>query len=111
MLFDWVYGLFSNDLAIDLGTATTLTYVRGKGSFRFDVRGLAKARFDRVRGFAVDSPELPGAVAWLDRNRRRLDNKYHASKFYLLAVVLPWLASRRERAVQPADRTREPAYA
>ena len=31
MLFDWVYGLFSNDLAIDLGTATTLTFVRGKG--------------------------------------------------------------------------------
>jgi rod shape-determining protein MreB len=31
MIFDWVYGLFSNDLAIDLGTATTLTYVKGKG--------------------------------------------------------------------------------
>jgi rod shape-determining protein MreB and related proteins len=31
MLFDWVYGLFSNDMAIDLGTATTLTYVKGKG--------------------------------------------------------------------------------
>jgi len=31
MLLDWVYGLFSNDLAIDLGTATTLTFVRGKG--------------------------------------------------------------------------------
>ncbi len=31
MLFDWVNGLFSNDLAIDLGTATTLIYVRGKG--------------------------------------------------------------------------------
>ena len=31
MLFDWVYALFSNDLAIDLGTATTLTFVRGKG--------------------------------------------------------------------------------
>jgi rod shape-determining protein MreB len=31
MLFDWVYGLFSNDVAIDLGTATTLTFVRGKG--------------------------------------------------------------------------------
>jgi rod shape-determining protein MreB len=28
---DWVYGLFSNDLAIDLGTANTLTFVRGKG--------------------------------------------------------------------------------
>jgi rod shape-determining protein MreB and related proteins len=31
MLFDWIYGLFSNDLAIDLGTATTLTFVKGKG--------------------------------------------------------------------------------
>ena len=31
MIFDWLYGLFSNDLAIDLGTANTLIYVRGKG--------------------------------------------------------------------------------
>ena len=31
MLFDSVYGLFSNDLAIDLGTATTLTFVKGRG--------------------------------------------------------------------------------
>ena len=31
MIFDWVQGLFSNDLAIDLGTATTLIYVRGRG--------------------------------------------------------------------------------
>ncbi|MBI2892222.1 MAG: rod shape-determining protein [Deltaproteobacteria bacterium] len=31
MIFDWVYSLFSNDLAIDLGTATTLIYVKGKG--------------------------------------------------------------------------------
>ena len=31
MLFDWLYGLFSNDLAIDLGTATTLIYVKGRG--------------------------------------------------------------------------------
>ncbi len=31
MLFDWVYALFSNDLAVDLGTATTLTFVKGKG--------------------------------------------------------------------------------
>ena len=31
MIFDWLYGLFSNDLAIDLGTATTLIYVKGKG--------------------------------------------------------------------------------
>ena len=31
MLLDWVYGLFSNDLAIDLGTANTLIFVKGKG--------------------------------------------------------------------------------
>jgi hypothetical protein len=24
-----------------------------------------------------------------------MDNKYHASKFYLLAVVLPWLVRHR----------------
>src|SRR5512135_952826 len=30
MVFDWLHGLFSNDLAIDLGTANTLIYVKGK---------------------------------------------------------------------------------
>ncbi|HOO90060.1 MAG TPA: rod shape-determining protein [Syntrophales bacterium] len=31
MLFDYILGLISSDLAIDLGTANTLVYVRGKG--------------------------------------------------------------------------------
>ena len=31
MLLDPVLGLFSNDLAIDLGTANTLVYIKGKG--------------------------------------------------------------------------------
>jgi len=31
MMFNNVMGLFSNDLAIDLGTANTLVYVKGKG--------------------------------------------------------------------------------
>ncbi len=31
MFLDWLWGLFSNDLAIDLGTATTLVFVKGKG--------------------------------------------------------------------------------
>jgi rod shape-determining protein MreB len=31
MIFDWLYGLFSADLAIDLGTATTLIYEKGRG--------------------------------------------------------------------------------
>jgi rod shape-determining protein MreB and related proteins len=31
MILDWLAGMFSNDLAIDLGTANTLVYVKGKG--------------------------------------------------------------------------------
>ncbi len=31
MLFDFILGKFSNDLAIDLGTANTLVYVKGEG--------------------------------------------------------------------------------
>src|SRR5690606_753625 len=31
MIFDWFSGFFSNDLAIDLGTSSTLIYVKGKG--------------------------------------------------------------------------------
>ena len=31
MVFNYLLGLFSNDLAIDLGTANTLIYVKGKG--------------------------------------------------------------------------------
>lgn len=31
MLFDFVFGMFSNDMAIDLGTASTLVYVKGEG--------------------------------------------------------------------------------
>ncbi len=31
MMFDALLGMFSNDLAIDLGTANTLVYVKGKG--------------------------------------------------------------------------------
>lgn len=30
-MFDWLYRLFSRDLAIDLGTANTLIYIRGLG--------------------------------------------------------------------------------
>lgn len=73
-----------------------LPYVQSKGSFRFDVRGLAQQRFDHVLELARQAGDiLPGAGPWLERNRKRLDNKYHASKFYLLAIVLPWLESRR----------------
>ena len=31
MVFNSLWGLFSTDLAIDLGTANTVVYVKGKG--------------------------------------------------------------------------------
>ena len=72
-----------------------LPYVEKKGSFRFDVCGLAQQRFDQVHAYAEQARHLlPGAVGWLDRNRARMNNKYHASKFYLLAIVLPWVIQR-----------------
>ncbi|MEZ4442570.1 MAG: rod shape-determining protein [Polyangiaceae bacterium] len=55
MIFDWVYGLFSNDLAIDLGTATTLIYVKGKGivSCEPSVVAVAEDRRGGMRAIAV----------------------------------------------------------
>ena len=50
-MFNRLWGLFSSDLAIDLGTATTLVYMRGKGivlcepsvvAVKKDARGIAK---------------------------------------------------------------------
>jgi hypothetical protein len=76
-----------------------LPYVQAKGCFRFDLRGLARRRFDQVYAFAQQTQVLlPGAPHWLVAHRDRLDNKYFASKFYLLAMILPWLLSRMHTA-------------
>ena len=106
-LREWVYRKVPSDQVMDMGSMTNkvlmrkhiatrfgeLPYVARKGSFRFDLCGLARDRFEQVHAYAVEARDvLPGAVDWLERNRGRLDNKYHASKFYLLAVVLPWIA-------------------
>ena len=126
-LREWVAGELPRNQRLDVGGRRNkilvrehigahfgdLTYVaQKKGSFRFDVVGLARARFDQVHAFAHDAREmLPGATTWLERNRRRMGNKFHASRFYLLAVVLPWLAHRdrargrgHEQAMDPAQR-------
>jgi rod shape-determining protein MreB len=63
MLFDWVYGLFSNDLAIDLGTATTLTYVRGKGIVAHEPSVVAvqkNANTKRVLAVGKEAKEMLG---------------------------------------------------
>ena len=85
-----------------------LPYVVRKGSFRFDLCGLARERFEQVHAFAREARDvLPGAAAWLERHRAHFDNKYHSSKFYLLAVVLPWIARRAGAPGEPAAAARE----
>ncbi|OPL15956.1 MAG: rod shape-determining protein MreB [delta proteobacterium MLS_D] len=51
MIFDYILGVFSNDLAIDLGTANTLVSVKGRGvvlsepsvvAVHLDIRGVKK---------------------------------------------------------------------
>jgi asparagine synthetase B (glutamine-hydrolysing) len=106
---EWISHDVPNHLLIDTLTETNkvlvrrhiatrfskLPYVAKKGSFRFDLRGLARCKFDHVHAYATQARDvLPGAVDWLERNRARLDNKYHASKFYLLAIILPWIVAR-----------------
>ncbi|HEX5306316.1 MAG TPA: asparagine synthase-related protein [Dyella sp.] len=82
----------------------SLPYVAAKGSFRFDICGLARERFDEVWTMAGQTRALvPGAPAWLERYRHQFDNKYFASKFYLLAILLPWLLHRFDGALADAD--------
>jgi rod shape-determining protein MreB len=63
MLFDWVYGLFSNDMAIDLGTATTLTYVKGRGIVAHEPSVVAvqkKGNTKRVVAVGKEAKEMLG---------------------------------------------------
>ncbi|WP_158544978.1 asparagine synthase-related protein [Dyella monticola] len=83
-----------------------LPYVQTKGCFRFDLRGLAKQRFDQVYAFAQQMQSLlPGAPRWLEAHRHHMGNKYFASKFYLLAMILPWILSRMRPTTAYEDAT------
>jgi len=53
MFFDSIAGLFSHDLAIDLGTANTLVYVQGKGLVCSEPSVVAVARDPSGRGGEV----------------------------------------------------------
>ena len=56
MLFDWLYGLFSNDLAIDLGTATTLIYVKGRGIVSCEPSGKSLSPLGRTQALQILPP-------------------------------------------------------
>ncbi len=67
MILDALFGLFSNDLAIDLGTANTLVYVKGRGivanepsvvAVQKDMRGIK-----RVLAVGREAKEMLGRTA------------------------------------------------
>jgi rod shape-determining protein MreB len=61
MIFDFLWGLFSNDIAIDLGTATTLVYVRGEGIVLSEPSVVAVDRgTNRVRSVGAEAKLMLG---------------------------------------------------
>ena len=65
MLFDAIAGMFSHDLAIDLGTANTLVYVHGKGLVCSEPSVVAvmkdeSGRGERVRAVGFEAKEMLG---------------------------------------------------
>ncbi len=62
MIFDSILGWFSNDLAIDLGTANTVVFAKGKGIVVSEPSVVAVARdargLDRVRAVGREAKEM-----------------------------------------------------
>jgi rod shape-determining protein MreB len=63
-VFDYIYALFSSDLAIDLGTATTLVYMKGRGIVLCEPSVVAVHRgnrnTNRVLAVGKDAKEMLG---------------------------------------------------
>jgi rod shape-determining protein MreB len=65
MIFDSLLGLFSNDLAIDLGTANTLVYVKGKGIVMSEpsvvaVRNIDSGAAKKVLAVGIEAKKMLG---------------------------------------------------
>ncbi|MDY6856933.1 MAG: rod shape-determining protein [Thermodesulfobacteriota bacterium] len=65
MIFDSLWGLFSNDLAIDLGTANTLVYLKGKGIVLSEpsvvaVRNIGSGAAKKVLAVGVEAKKMLG---------------------------------------------------
>ena len=65
MIFDSLWGLFSNDLAIDLGTANTLVYLKGKGIVLSEpsvvaVRNIDSGAAKKVLAVGIEAKKMLG---------------------------------------------------
>ena len=64
-MFDRLFGLFSRDIGIDLGTANTLVHVRNRGIVISDPIG-ALAHLQLGRAFAMSGDKTRAKTAYQD---------------------------------------------
>ena len=58
MFYNLLAGMFSNDLAVDLGTANTLVYVRGEGIVLNEPSVVAiQKSTGKIMGIGLEAPE------------------------------------------------------
>jgi rod shape-determining protein MreB len=107
-MFDWLAGLFSHDLAIDLGTANTLVYVRGKGLICSEPSVVAvtddpKGRGERVIAVGREAKEMLGRTPGSIRAVRPIKDGVIAD-FEITEAMLSYFMRRahnRARLVRP----------
>ena len=108
-MLDWLHTLFSRDLAIDLGTANTLIYIRGQGIVSnepsvvaVDMSGAvqavgneAKAMLGRAPGSVqVVRPLRHGVIADFDRDNDDAEVRSHRRGAELVGDRRPDLHDR-----------------
>ena len=108
MFTDFIAGLFSHDLAIDLGTANTLVYVKGKGLICSEPSVVAvtkdpSGRGDRVLAVGHDAKEMLGRTPGSIRAIRPIKDGVIAD-FEITEAMLRYFiqrAHKRGKLVRP----------
>ena len=100
VMFNKIFGLFSNDLAIDLGTANTLVYARGKGIVCSEPSVVAVQKDARGRPAGEGCGEEGQGDAWAHAREHRGDSSHegwrdrrlsdHRGDAALLHQARPW---------------------
>jgi rod shape-determining protein MreB len=108
MFFDSIAGIFSHDLAIDLGTANTLVYVHGKGLVCSEPSVVSvirdeNGRGDRVLAVGHDAKEMLGRTPGEVRAIRPIKDGVIAD-FEITEAMLRYFIQRahnRGRLIRP----------
>ncbi len=105
--FAWLLGLFSLDLAIDLGTATTLVHVRGKGIVIFEPSWVTiDKRFRQPLAIGLAAKEMMGRTPNNVVVVRPLRNGV-ISEFDVTRVMLEYFIGKvHEQSIVPLPRPR-----